>query len=67
MFAQFDFTEDGRAVLSFAAGSDRFREILERDGVVPAPYRARIYWIALEHWRYSVGQSWKSCSDALMR
>jgi predicted DNA-binding protein (MmcQ/YjbR family) len=50
MFAQFDFTEDGRAVLSFAAGPDRLREILERDGVVPAPYRARIHWIALEHW-----------------
>ena len=50
MFAQFDFAEDGRAVLSFAAGPDRFREILERDGVVPAPYRARIHWIALKHW-----------------
>jgi predicted DNA-binding protein (MmcQ/YjbR family) len=50
MFAQLDFTEDGRAVLSFAAGPDRFREILERDGVVPAPYRARIHWIALKHW-----------------
>jgi predicted DNA-binding protein (MmcQ/YjbR family) len=50
MFAQFDFAEDKRAVLSFAAGPDRFREILERDGVVPAPYRARIHWIALKHW-----------------
>jgi predicted DNA-binding protein (MmcQ/YjbR family) len=50
MFAQFDFAEDGRAVLSFAAGPERFRELLEKDGVVPAPYRARIYWVALESW-----------------
>jgi predicted DNA-binding protein (MmcQ/YjbR family) len=50
MFAQFDFEEDGRAVLSFAAGPEGFRELLERDGVVPAPYRARIYWVALEGW-----------------
>lgn len=50
MFAQFDFEEDGRAVLSFAAGPGGFRELLERDGVVPAPYRARIYWVALEGW-----------------
>jgi predicted DNA-binding protein (MmcQ/YjbR family) len=50
MFAQFDFEEDGRAVLSFAAGPDGFRELLEKDGVVAAPYRARIYWVALESW-----------------
>ena len=28
MFAQFDFAEDGRASLSFAAGPERFRELL---------------------------------------
>jgi predicted DNA-binding protein (MmcQ/YjbR family) len=50
MFAQFDFVEDGRAVLSFAVGPDRFHELLERDSVAPAPYRARIHWVALEHW-----------------
>ena len=50
MFAQFDFEEDGRAVLSFAAGPDGFRELLEKEGVVAAPYRARIYWVALESW-----------------
>jgi predicted DNA-binding protein (MmcQ/YjbR family) len=49
MFAQLDFPEDGRAVLSFAAGPELFRELLEKEGVVPAPYRARIYWVALEH------------------
>jgi predicted DNA-binding protein (MmcQ/YjbR family) len=50
MFAQIDFAEDGRAVLSFAAGPELFRELLEREGVIPAPYRARIHWVALGHW-----------------
>ena len=42
--------EDGRAVLSFAAGAERYAELLENEGVVPAPYFARIYWVALERW-----------------
>jgi len=50
MFAQFDFAEDGRAILSFAAGPEGFRELLERPRVLPAPYRARIHWVALESW-----------------
>ncbi len=50
MFAQFDFEEDGGAVLSFAAGPEGFRELREREGVVPAPYRARIHWVALKDW-----------------
>jgi predicted DNA-binding protein (MmcQ/YjbR family) len=67
MFAQIDFAEDGRAVLSFAAGPERFRELLEREGVIPAPYRARIHWVALEHWVSSAAGNWKSCSGAPMR
>ncbi|HTC75382.1 MAG TPA: hypothetical protein VK684_07380, partial [Edaphobacter sp.] len=50
MFAQIDFAEDGPAVSSFAAGPERIRDLLEREGVIPAPYRARIHWVALEHW-----------------
>ena len=37
MFTQFDFAKDGRAVLSLAAAPERFRELLEKNGVVPAP------------------------------
>ena len=50
MFSQIDFEEDGRAILSFAAGPEGFRELIERDGVVPAPYRARLHWVALMRW-----------------
>ncbi|WP_128912190.1 MmcQ/YjbR family DNA-binding protein [Granulicella sibirica] len=50
MFSQIDFEEDGSAVLSLAAGPERFHELIEREGVIAAPYRARLYWIALMRW-----------------
>jgi predicted DNA-binding protein (MmcQ/YjbR family) len=50
MFSQIDFEKDGRAVLSFAADPERFDELVERDGVVPAPYRAHLHWVALMRW-----------------
>jgi predicted DNA-binding protein (MmcQ/YjbR family) len=37
-------------VMSFSAGPERFHELLENDGVVPAPYMARIHWVAMERW-----------------
>ncbi|MGC2402784.1 MAG: MmcQ/YjbR family DNA-binding protein [Acidobacteriaceae bacterium] len=51
MFALLNLDEDYKAVLSFAAGPERFAELLENDGVIPAPYLARAHWIALQHWR----------------
>jgi len=50
MFALVNLDADGRAVMSFSAGPERFHELLENDGVVPAPYMARIHWVALERW-----------------
>ena len=50
MFSQTDFEEDGRAVLSFATDPESFAELCARDGVIPAPYRARLHWIALLEW-----------------
>jgi predicted DNA-binding protein (MmcQ/YjbR family) len=37
-------------VMSFAAGPERFGELVERNGVFPAPYLARAHWVALEEW-----------------
>jgi predicted DNA-binding protein (MmcQ/YjbR family) len=50
MFAVLNLDADGMAVMSFAAGAERYHELLETDGVVPAPYLARIYWVAVERW-----------------
>lgn len=52
MFALANLTPDSRGVLSFSAGPERYHELLETEGVFPAPYMARIYWVAIE--RYDV-------------
>jgi predicted DNA-binding protein (MmcQ/YjbR family) len=50
MFALVNLDADGGPVMSFSAGPKRFYELLENEGVVPAPYMARIFWVALERW-----------------
>ena len=50
MFALLDLDDGQKAVLSFAAGPERYAELLETDGVFPAPYLARAHWVALKHW-----------------
>jgi predicted DNA-binding protein (MmcQ/YjbR family) len=37
-------------VLSLHCGAERFHELLENDGVYPAPHLARAHWVALERW-----------------
>jgi predicted DNA-binding protein (MmcQ/YjbR family) len=50
MFALANLDGDQRAVFSFAAGPERFAELVELEGVFPAPYLARAHWVALQHW-----------------
>ena len=50
MFALINLDNDGKALVSYAAGAEHYAELLEIDGLVPAPYMARIYWIAAERW-----------------
>jgi predicted DNA-binding protein (MmcQ/YjbR family) len=40
--------EPGGVRLSFKVEDDAFAELVERPGIVPAPYLARAKWIALE-------------------
>ena len=37
-----------RIALSFKCTPEEFDELVERPGVIPAPYMARAYWVALE-------------------
>lgn len=50
MFALINLEADGKAVMSFAAGPEGSAELLEIDGIFPAPYLARAHWIAMERW-----------------
>ncbi len=49
MFAVLNLDGDHQGVLSFAAGPERYAELLETEGVFPAPYLARAHWVALRH------------------
>ena len=50
MFALADLEGGGKGVLSFHVGPERYNELLEHEGVIPAPYMARIFWVCLERW-----------------
>jgi predicted DNA-binding protein (MmcQ/YjbR family) len=47
-----------RLVLSYAAGPTRYSELLEIEGLVPAPYMARIHWVAASRWDIFTTAEW---------
>jgi predicted DNA-binding protein (MmcQ/YjbR family) len=49
-----------RPVISYAAGPERFPDLLEREGLIPAPYLARAHWIAALHWDAFTPAEWKA-------
>lgn len=59
MFALINLSADAHGVVSFAAGPDRFAELVEREGFRPAPYFARIHWVAAEHWDVLRPSEWQ--------
>lgn len=50
MFALTNADAVGDVVLSFHCGAERFHELLENEGIRPAPHLARAWWVALERW-----------------
>ena len=52
---------DGRGpVVSFAAGPERAGELVEVEGFRPAPYFARLHWVATERWDAVPAREWES-------
>jgi predicted DNA-binding protein (MmcQ/YjbR family) len=49
-FAMTNVDNAGDVVLTFRCGAERFHELLEMDGIRPAPYSANAHWVALERW-----------------
>ena len=58
MLALMNFEGQGNRI-SYPAGAERFHELLERDGLVPAPYLARAYWVAAERWDVFRNVEWE--------
>jgi len=42
--------DDKNRVISYSAGQERYHELLETEGIFPAPYAARIFWVAVRSW-----------------
>jgi len=59
MFCLLNLDAGGGGVISFAAGAERFYELVERDGLIPAPYMARIFWVAAEGWSSLRNAEWE--------
>jgi predicted DNA-binding protein (MmcQ/YjbR family) len=49
MFAMMN-PDGGEMPMSYPAGPERFVELQELDGIRPAPYMARIFWVSVERW-----------------
>src|ERR1039458_4480111 len=50
MFAMTNADGMETPVLSFHCGQERFHELLENEGILPAPHLARAHWVAMERW-----------------
>jgi predicted DNA-binding protein (MmcQ/YjbR family) len=48
-----------KGVVSFSAGPERYSELLELEGMIPAPYMARIHWVAAESWSVLRNAEWE--------
>jgi len=48
MFAVIGLDAGSDHCMSFKATPEKFAELVEREGIVPAPYVARYHWVALE-------------------
>jgi predicted DNA-binding protein (MmcQ/YjbR family) len=59
MFALVNLEPGDHAVVMYAAGPERFHELVELDGLMPAPYMARIFWVAAERWSALRDGEWK--------
>ena len=47
------------ALMMYSAGAARYSELLEREGISPAPYMARIHWVAVERWDVFTLTEWQ--------
>ena len=59
MFCMLNLDAGGHGVISYSAGPERYAELVEREGIGPAPYMARIHWVAVERWGALRNAEWQ--------
>jgi predicted DNA-binding protein (MmcQ/YjbR family) len=60
MFCLLNLDAGAHGVISYSAGPERYAELVEQDGIVPAPYMARIHWVAVDRWDVLRNTEWES-------
>jgi len=59
MFAMFHLDDQGTGVVWFHCGAERFQELLEIEGMIPAPYLAKAHWVTVERWNVLRARQWE--------
>jgi predicted DNA-binding protein (MmcQ/YjbR family) len=59
MFVMLNLEPGAGNAISFPVGPERFAEMCEREGLVPAPYMARIFWVSAERWDALRDREWE--------
>ena len=59
MFCLLNLDAGEHGVISYSAGPERFAELVEREDIVPAPYMARIHWVAVRQWGALRNAEWE--------
>ncbi len=59
MFTLVDLDCRGGNVISFSAGPELYNDLLELEGLVPAPYLARVHWVAAGNWSALRNAEWE--------
>ncbi len=60
MFAILNLDADRDRVIAFLTGPVAYHDLLELDGITPAPYLARIGWVAAERWDVFRPTEWQA-------
>ncbi len=58
MFVIFDLEVTGNQVVAFAADRERQAELVECEGLRPAPYLARAGWVSASYWSALPDRDW---------
>jgi len=59
MFALIHLDDQGTGVVWFHAGAERYQELLETEGIIPAPYMAKAFWVTVERWDVLRQRQWE--------
>lgn len=64
MFALLNLDDDRgtgltQTVIGFAVEPERFAELVEREGLCPAPYLARAHWVSATRWQAFSEKEWR--------